>query len=41
MPELHKSAFHQLDEKLALFFISQDTLNTRLCIAKIEYSYKL
>lgn len=41
MPELHKSAFHQLDEKLALFFISRDILNTRLCIAEIKCSYKL
>lgn len=41
MPEPQKSAFHQLDEKLALFFISQDILNIRLCIAEIKCSYKL
>lgn len=34
-------AFCQMDEKLALFFISQDILNTRLCVAEMKRSYKV
>lgn len=41
MPEPHKSAFHQQDKKLALFFISQEILNIRVCVAEMRCSYKL
>jgi len=41
MPEPHKSAFHQLNKKLALAFVSQNILNIRLQVAEIEYSYEL
>lgn len=41
MPEPHISAFYQMEEKLALFSISQDTLNTRLCVAEMKRFYKV